>query len=84
VAQLYVRPPSTGPIDRPVQELKGFARVELKPGETKTVTFPLNARSFSYWDVTAHDWKPVPGEYEIAVGQSSRDIAAKTKLEWKP
>jgi beta-glucosidase len=82
VAELYVRPPAGGAVDRPVQELKGFVRVDLKPGETKTVTFPLNARAFSYWDVTSHSWKEVPGEYEIAVGQSSRDISATAKLNW--
>jgi beta-glucosidase len=83
VAQLYVRPSANGPIDRPVQQLKGFARVDLKPGETKTVSFPLNARAFSYWDVTSHSWKDLPGEYGIAVGQSSRDIAQTATMHWK-
>jgi beta-glucosidase len=83
VAQLYIRPPANEPVDRPVQELKGFARVDLKPGETKTVSFPLDARSFSHWDVESHGWKTLPGEYEIAVGQSSRDIAVTVKVDWK-
>jgi len=76
VAQLYVRPPSDEAVDRPVQELKGFARVELKPGETQRVTIPLNGRSFAHWDMVTHSWQVVPGNYEIAVGRSSRDICA--------
>jgi beta-glucosidase len=76
VVQVYVRSLLDEKIDRPVQELKGFNRVDLKPGETKTVTIPLNKRSFSYWDVDSHSWKVIPGSYEIAVGQSSRDISA--------
>jgi beta-glucosidase len=83
VAQLYIRPKGPQPIDRPTQELKGFARVVLQPGETKTVSFPLNARSFSYWDVTTHNWKSVPGVYEIAVGLCSRDTAQTTTIDWK-
>jgi beta-glucosidase len=83
VAQLYVRSLADEKIDRPVQELKGFARVDLKPGETKTVTIPLNKRSFSYWDATSHSWQIIPGRYEIAVGQSSRDIAATVSAEVK-
>ncbi len=76
VAQLYIRPPLDGSVDRPVQELKGFARVELKPGETQNVSMPLNKRSFAYWDTATHSWQVVPGNYEIAVGRSSRDILA--------
>ncbi len=83
VAQLYVRPPNDEKIDRPMQELKGFSRVTLKPGETQTVSIPLNGRSFSYWDVQSHSWKIIPGEYEIAIGQSSREINGTTKLQVK-
>ncbi|HSV13445.1 MAG TPA: glycoside hydrolase family 3 C-terminal domain-containing protein [Tepidisphaeraceae bacterium] len=82
VAQLYVRPHTTG-IDRPLQELKAFARVELEPGQNKTITLPLNSRSFAYWDVDTHAWKSPAGEYEIAVGTSSRDIACVGRVELK-
>ncbi|HUB27243.1 MAG TPA: glycoside hydrolase family 3 C-terminal domain-containing protein, partial [Tepidisphaeraceae bacterium] len=81
VIQLYVRPPP-GAIDRPYQELKAFARVQLGPGRTKTVSMQLNRRSFAYWDTTIHDWKTVPGDYTIALGQSSRDIACVATLKW--
>jgi beta-glucosidase len=73
VAQLYVRPPTDESVDRPMQELKGFGRVELAAGETKTVTIPLDERSFAHWDVESHSWKVLPGNYEITVGQFSRD-----------
>jgi len=82
VVQLYVRPPAGGP-DRAVQELKGFGRVILQPGETKPVTMRLDARSFSYWDVSSHGWKITPGEYQVAVGRSSRDISVTGKVVWK-
>jgi beta-glucosidase len=86
VAQLYVRPPANAAVDRvdrPVQELKGFARVDLKPGETQHITIPLNARSFAHWDVATHSWKVIPGTYEIAIGRSSRDIATVATVEVK-
>jgi len=82
VVQLYVRPPAGGP-DRAMQELKGFGRVDLEPGETHPVTMRLDARSFSYWDVNSHGWKITPGEYQIAVGRSSRDICVTGKVVWK-
>jgi beta-glucosidase len=81
VAQLYVRPPADEAVDRPVQELKGFARTELKPGETRTLSMPLDMRSFAHWDVATHSWQVVSGTYEIAVGQSSRDISATTTVQ---
>jgi beta-glucosidase len=83
VAQLYVRPPGDESVDRPVQELKGFSRVELKPGETRQVSIPLDSRSFAHWDVESHSWKVIPGKYEIAVGRSSRDICATASIEVK-
>ena len=74
VAQVYVRP-KDAPVDRPFQELKAFARVELGPGESKNISMPLDGRSFAYWDVASHAWKTASGDYEIAVGFSSREIA---------
>ncbi len=79
VAQLYVRPLAS-PVDRPVRELKGFARVSLQPGQKTVVTFPLDERAFSYWDVKRHGWQVSPGPYAIEVGSSSRDIRAQTVL----
>ena len=55
--------------------MKGYSRVELKPGETKTVNLTLDSRSFSYYDVGSKSWKVEPGEFGILVGDSSEDIA---------
>ncbi len=81
IVQLYVRPVAST-LDRPVQELKGFTRVELKAGETKTVTLPLAARDFATYDETSNAWITPPGKYEIALGRSSRDIVQTVPLTW--
>lgn len=73
IAQLYISA-KTGGMFRPNKELKGFARVELEPGEAKTVTISLNDRSFAVWSIKANDWVIEKGEYEICIGASSRDI----------
>ena len=73
VVQLYVRDVESTPI-RPVRELKGFEKVELRPGETKQVSFQLDKRAFAYWNQQIHDWHVETGEFVIEVGQSSRDI----------
>ena len=83
VAQLYVRPPAGEPVDRPTQELKGFARVDLEPGQTKPVTMTLDRRSFAHWDEAAHDWAVVPGTYGLDVGRSSQDICCTATVDWK-
>ena len=75
VVQLYLQPPSSR-VDRPVKELKGFARVTLEPGETKTVSFTLDKAAMSYYDSAAHDWIAEPGRFRVQVGASSRDIRA--------
>ena len=71
VVQLYVAPPQNG-LYRPAKELKGFAKVSLQPGESKTVHFELNDRSFAVWCDGC--WKVPMGSYEILVGASSADI----------
>lgn len=75
VVQLYVAP-LNGSIIRPVRELKGFDKIELNPGETKTVSFELEKRAFAYFDMEAGDWKVENADYEIQIGKSSRDIVA--------
>lgn len=71
--QLYVRKKESR-ISRPVQELKGFEKISLAPGEKKRVEIVLNKRSFSHYDEERSAWCVEPGEYEICVGASSRDI----------
>ncbi len=70
VAQVYVGEPKPR-VERPVKELKGFARVELKPGETRTVSVTLDRRAFSYWDVKKHDWTADRADFDVLVGGSS-------------
>ncbi|MFD0698457.1 beta-glucosidase [Paenibacillus sp. GCM10027628] len=73
IVQLFVRDVESKVI-RPMKELKGFAKVELAPGEQKTVTITLDKRSFAYYDVDTKDWRVETGEFEILIGKSSRDI----------
>jgi beta-glucosidase len=73
VAQLYVsdqqcREPC------PSHELKGFARVELQPGESRALTLILDARAFAHYDVYNEAWLTSPGRYVLSVGASSRDL----------
>jgi beta-glucosidase len=73
VVQLYVADKESTVI-RPVKELRDFTKVDLQPGETKTVTFTLGKRAFAYYNVQLHDWHVETGEFEIMIGRSSRDI----------
>lgn len=73
IVQLYIKNPVVYEI-RPEKELRDFAKVFLKAGETKTVTFTLNARAFSYYETRIHDWYAESGDYEILLASSSRDI----------
>ncbi len=73
VVQLYVSDVQSTPI-RPVRELKGFEKVELRPGAIKQVTFTLDKRSFAYWNQEIHDWHVETGLFKVEIGQSSRDI----------
>ena len=73
IAQLYVHA-ATGGMFRPEQEMKGFAKVLLNPGEEQEVRISLNDRSFAVWSVIENDWVVEPGAYEIRIGASSRDI----------
>jgi beta-glucosidase len=80
VAQLYVRDVAST-VFRPTQELKGFAKVRLEPGESRDVTFTLNRRAFAAWDTELDDWHVETGAFEIRVGASSRDIRAAATVE---
>jgi beta-glucosidase len=76
VVELYVHD-GHAKIDRPVHELKAFKRVQLKPGETKTVAFTLDRDAFSYWNPATKAWHADAGTFEVQVGASSRDIRLK-------
>ncbi|MGN1023366.1 MAG: glycoside hydrolase family 3 C-terminal domain-containing protein, partial [Lachnospiraceae bacterium] len=79
VVQLYVHD-RTQTAPRPYKELKGFSKVFLAPGETKTVTIRLPARALSYWDESRRDWYAASGVYEILVGDAADHITAKAEL----
>jgi beta-glucosidase len=75
VPQLYLGLPSpSSSVTQPPRQLKGYSSVTLKPGQHVTVTFPLDARAFSYWDVTANGWRVARGCYRVYVGASSRNL----------
>lgn len=61
-------------IIRPVQELKGFEKVALQPGESKVISFELGGRAFSYYNTAISDWHVESGNYEIRIGASSQEI----------
>ncbi|KAK6951213.1 hypothetical protein Daesc_007744 [Daldinia eschscholtzii] len=72
VAQVYVAPKQKAKVNRPVKELKGFAKVELAPGETKTVSVNVAKKyAASYWDEDRDQWCVEEGEYEVIVSDSS-------------
>ena len=79
VVQLYVSP-KNNKIIRPVKELKGFEKIALEPGETKTVSFILNKRSFAYWNMEIHDWHVESGKYDILIGKSVSDIVLSREI----
>ena len=68
------------PVPRPVKELKGFAKVNLSPGETKSVTVSLDRRAFSYYDVGKHAWTVAPGDFEVYIARSAAEIELTGKV----
>ncbi len=79
VAQVYIGD-THSKVPRPAKELKGFAKVRLRPGEKRSVTVPLDARSFSYYDAAAKQWRADPGDFDVLVGRSSAQIELRGKL----
>jgi beta-glucosidase len=78
--QVYVADPAAA-VHRPEQELRGFAGVDLEPGESRRVTVPLDARAFAYWHVPLQRWAVEGGTFEVRIGASSRDLRARVLLE---
>jgi beta-glucosidase len=75
VVQVYVRDKQAS-LQRPEKELKAFAKVQLEPGERKTVTLSLARDALAYYDDLTHEWVAEAGEFEVLVGASSQDIRA--------
>lgn len=79
VVQLYIRD-VVGSVTRPVKELKGFQKIELKAGETKTITFRITTEDLKFYNYDLkHVWEP--GDFEIMIGTNSRDVK-KAKVTW--
>lgn len=81
VAQLYISD-RTGTANRPVKELKGFEKVELEPGETKTVSMQIDARSLSYYHVGLGGWYAKSGTYMLMVGSASNQIEVQKEIQF--
>ena len=79
IVQLYVRDPECS-VPKAVKELKGFRKVSCQPGETKTVTFTLNKRSFAYYNTDISDWYVESGVCEILVGAASNDVRVQASV----
>jgi beta-glucosidase len=80
--QLYIHE-TTGPVATPIKQLRGFERVDLKPGETKNVTLTLTPEDLQLLDRDTH-WRVVPGDFEIMVGKSSEDLPLRGVLKVVP
>jgi beta-glucosidase len=75
VAELYLALPSpSSTVPQPPRQLKGFARVRLRPGQARRVRIALDTRAFSYWDTAAGEWRVAPGCYRVLLGPSSREL----------
>lgn len=79
VAQVYVGDKHAN-VPRPAKELKGFVKVNLRPGETRRVTVILDRRAFSYYDVSSRQWRADAGDFDVFVGRSSEQTELKGKL----
>lgn len=79
IAQLYIAKPEAE-IFRPAKELKGFAKVFLKAGESKTVTIELDDKAFRYWNVATGRWEVEGGCYQVMIGASVKDIRLSTEV----
>ncbi|WP_286772375.1 MULTISPECIES: glycoside hydrolase family 3 C-terminal domain-containing protein [unclassified Sphingomonas] len=80
VVQLYVARADRTP-DEPIKQLAGFAKVALKPGESRTVTLALDPRAFGFWDSATHHWVARAGRYRLLVGGASDDIRLTRDIE---
>ena len=80
VVQLYIAPLDSI-VDRPIKELRGFAKPEIKPGEVKEINFKLTEDDFAYYNICLHDWHVESGMYDIMIAASSRDIRLTQRVE---
>ncbi len=79
VVQMYIQYPDSK-VSRPREQLDGFERVHLNPGESETVRLPLQAKNLAYWDVAADHFVVEPGKINVMLGSSSADIRLHTGI----
>lgn len=75
IVQLYIRD-MVGSVSRPVKELKGFERISLKKGESRTVSFDITAEQLKFYN-SELNWVCEPGDFEVMIGGNSRDVKTK-------
>ncbi|KUO09520.1 glycoside hydrolase family 3 C-terminal domain-containing protein [Streptomyces sp. DSM 15324] len=80
VVQVYVAAPER-PVSSPARELRGFAKVDLAPGESTVVEIDLDRRAFAYWDITRADWTVAAGRYEVQLAENAHTVAASAPLD---
>jgi len=73
IVQLYINDKQSS-VERPIKELKGFDKVFLEPGESKTVNIKLTKRDLSFWDIKTNDWLAESGEFQVMLGAAVDDI----------
>ncbi len=83
VVQLYTHQVKCS-VKRPARELRGFQRISLAPGETKTVTLNLPAAKLAFWDEKTHGFVVEPGAFDLMIGASSADIRQQGQIEVLP
>ena len=79
MVQLYVNDESAS-VPRPEKELKGYEKVYLEPGESRSVEFILDSEAFAFYDMDRHSFVVEPGTFNILLGASSRDIRLTTAV----
>ncbi|MBR5166645.1 MAG: glycoside hydrolase family 3 C-terminal domain-containing protein [Salinivirgaceae bacterium] len=82
VVQLYIADLKSS-LPRPAKELKGFMKVQLNPGETKTVEFTIDRRALEFYNDAKKQWEAEPGAFEAIIGTSATDVKGKVKFELK-
>lgn len=80
IVQLYVRDVAAT-VARPLKELKGFGKVSLEPGETKTVPITIDRTALAFWDDEHHAWVAEAGDFEVLIGSSSQHIRARATFQ---
>lgn len=80
VVQLYVADCESS-VFRPVRELKGFEKIALEPGETKSVRFTLDKRAFAYWNAGLGDWYVESGEFRVQICKNSREVVLEAPVQ---